>query len=127
MKWSAKDLAKTAVGKKALFGDNPTPSKLKAVRQEVDGIKFDSKLEANYYRHLKILVRSGDVLYFLRQVPFDLVGVKARLDFQVFFADGRVEYHDPKGMITDSWRRNKKQIETLYPHVVIVEIFRGDF
>lgn len=126
-RWTAKQLAGTKTGRKALFGATPKPSKLKAIRQEIDGIKFPSKLEANYYRHLKQLIRAGEVIYFLRQVPFDLDGVKATIDFQIFFTDGRVEYHDPKGRRTASWVRNKKQIETKYPMIVIREIFKGDF
>jgi hypothetical protein len=47
-------------------------SKLKYRNQKtiVDGIIFDSKKEADYYMQLKILKQNGNIIDFLRQVPF---------------------------------------------------------
>ena len=84
----------------------------------VDGIVFDSLKEAQFYRELKIRRdnRDGDVLFFHRQVIFDLPGgTIAKIDFQVFYCDGTIEYIDVKGRRTKSYIRNKKQIEALYP------------
>lgn len=59
-------------------------SKYDNVPTEVDGIKFQSKLEAKYYVELELRRKAGDVLYFLRQVPFHLPGgVIYRVDFQI--------------------------------------------
>ena len=84
----------------------------------VDSVVFDSLKEAEKYRELKIRRDSedGDVLFFHRQVIFDLPGgTVAKIDFQVFYRNGTVEYIDVKGRKTKSYIRNKKQVEALYP------------
>ena len=82
----------------------------------VDGILFDSKKEAQYYRTLQMAKKGGAIDFFLRQVPFDLPGgVKYRLDFLVFWNDGRVTFEDVKGCRTEMYRLKKKQVESLYP------------
>lgn len=59
--------------------------KFRAKVTETDGIKFSSKKEAARYHQLKLLQRNGDVLFFLRQVPFHLDGgVKYVADFMIF-------------------------------------------
>lgn len=81
-----------------------------------DGIKFDSQKEALYYDQLKLKVKAGIVLFFLRQVPFDLPGgIKYRCDFQIFNADGTVQFIDVKGVRTRGYIDKKKQVEALYP------------
>ncbi|BDP44419.1 hypothetical protein DAETH_43880 (plasmid) [Deinococcus aetherius] len=67
----------------------PMGHKYGAVAVERDGMRFDSKLEAAYYDHIKILVTDGEVVGFLRQVPFHLPGnARYVCDFQVFWRDG---------------------------------------
>lgn len=91
-------------------------NKYHAVPVEIDGMRFDSKLEARYYAVLKTLVRSGQVDYFLRQVPFHLPGkVTYRCDFQVFWKEEVVTYVDVKGRDTPMSRLKRKQVEDLYP------------
>ena len=90
--------------------------KYKAKRTDVDGFKFDSKKEAAYYVALKARVQSGEVVFFLRQVPFHLPGnVKYVCDFLEFHADGTCHFTDVKGMRTQAYIRNKKQVESIYP------------
>ena len=90
--------------------------KYNAVRTNIDGIKFDSKREAQYYQELKYRVMAGEVVFFLRQVPFDLPGnTKYRVDFMEFHADGTVHCIDIKGMETAMFKLKKKQVESLYP------------
>jgi len=90
--------------------------KFSAVKTEVDGIRFDSKKEAEYYRELKLRWLSGEVIFFLRQVPFHLPGgVTYRVDFQEFWADGTVHFVDVKGMRTKEYIMKKKMVESLYP------------
>jgi hypothetical protein len=87
----------------------------------IDGIRFQSKKEAKYYKKLILWKKSGFIKYFLRQVPFDLPGnVKYRVDFQVFYPD-RIEYIDVKGHRTKEFILKKKQVEALYP-VKILEL-----
>lgn len=87
-----------------------------------DGIIFSSKKESKYYSELKLRQVTGDVIFFLRQVPFHLTGgVKYVCDFQVFKSDGTVEFVDVKGMRTDMYKLKIKQVEALYP-ITILEV-----
>ena len=90
--------------------------KVFAVRTEVDGIKFDSKAEARYYVALKLRQKAGDVVFFMRQVPFYLPGgVRYVVDFQEFHSDGTVHFIDVKGMETSEFKMKKKMVEATYP------------
>jgi len=90
--------------------------KFHAVRCEQDDIKFSSKSERAFYNKLKILQKSGEVEFFLMQVPFRLPGnTKYVVDFQVFYSDGTVSFIDVKGMTTPMFIMKKKQVEELYP------------
>jgi hypothetical protein len=93
-----------------------TTHKFHAIRTELDGIKFDSKKEAKRYQALLLLIKAGDVLFFLRQVPFHLPGnVKYICDFVIFWTNGEVTFEDVKGMKTAMYILKKKQVEALYP------------
>lgn len=90
--------------------------KFHAVRTEREGIKFPSKLEANYYSKLCLLKQSGHICFFLRQVPFDLPGkVRYIADFLIFFNDGTAEFVDVKGKDTPLSIAKRKMVEALYP------------
>ena len=83
-----------------------------AKKTDVDGIRFDSKKEAKYYQELKLRQMAGEIVFFLRQVPFYLPGgVTYRVDFQEFHADGTVHFVDVKGMRTQSFIAKKKIVE----------------
>lgn len=88
---------------------------------DIDGFRFPSKKEGEYYRQLKLAQGSGSLLFFLRQCPIFLPGgVKMVIDFIEFWADGRVEFVDVKGKKLQSYIDKKKMVEALYP-VTIVE------
>ncbi len=90
--------------------------KFKAVRCERDGKKFPSMLERKYYDLLKLRQKDGDVLFFLRQIPFELPGnVKYLCDYQVFLSDGSVEFVEIKGRDTPMGVLKIKQVEEIYP------------
>ena len=90
--------------------------KYNAIPTEVDGIKFHSKKEARYYQQLVMLQKCGDVIFFLRQVPFHLPGgVVYRVDFMEFRKDGTVHTIDVKGFSTAQYKAKKKMVEALYP------------
>jgi len=90
--------------------------KFNAKACEADNIKFSSKAERRYYYTLKNLQESGEVVFFLRQVPLHLPGnTKYVVDFQVFYADSSVAFVDVKGMSTPMFILKKKQVEDLYP------------
>jgi hypothetical protein len=81
-----------------------------------DGYRFDSKKEAHFYDMLDLARQAGQVVFFLRQVPFHLPGnVTYRVDFLVFYANGDIRFIDVKGYRTKSYITKKKMVEALYP------------
>lgn len=97
----------------------------------VDGIRFDSKLEARRYCELVLLQQAGKIAYFLRQVPFHLPGgVIYRCDFMVIYqkkielspgkfgrdpgGECRVFYEDCKGFDRQDAINKRKQVKALY-------------
>jgi len=96
--------------------------KFNAVRTEVDGISFASKKEAHYYAQLCLARKAGDLLFFLRQVPFHLPGgIRYVCDFAEFWKTGEVRFTDTKGYKTSEYKAKKKMVEALYP-VSILEV-----
>ena len=96
-------------------------SKYNAKKVEIDGIKFDSKAEGEYYLHLKQQVAEREILGFERQKrmllqeSFNVEGVKGKIrpifyvvDFIVTENDGTVTYIDVKGVETDVFKLKKK-------------------
>ena len=92
----------------------------------IDGIEFDSKIEARYYEYLKELEKQGVVSEFLLQKKylllegFDKNGKRIRpihyiADFEVHYTDGRIEVVDIKGFETPDFRIKKKLFEYRYP------------
>ena len=60
--------------------------------------------------------RIGEVVFFLRQVPFHLPGgTKYVVDFQECMAYGTVRFVDVKGFQPKEFIRAKKQVEAMYP------------
>lgn len=90
--------------------------KFNAKRTELNGIKFASRKEAEYYRELLLRQKAGEVVFFLRQIPIHLGGgVKYVVDFLEFWGDGTVHFIDVKGMRTPTYRAKKKMVENFYP------------
>ena len=93
--------------------------KFHAVPVKTDGIQFASKKEAAYYKELKLRQAVGDIVFFLRQVPFHLPGnIVYRCDFQVFEKDGTVRFIDVKGYETKEFKTKKKIVESIYPVII---------
>lgn len=102
-------------------------SKYNAKKVEVDGIKFDSKVEAEYYLHLKEMQEKKEIQGFERQVKmtlqdsFYLEGVKGKIraityvvDFKVTENDGSITYIDVKGIETDVFKMKRKMFMNRY-------------
>lgn len=101
--------------------------KFKAKPVFEDGIRFASKLEHRFYRHVELQKKIGMIVFFLRQVPFHLPGgVRYVCDFQIFYASGDVRFIDVKGVETVEFIMKKKLVEATYP-VTIEVIKKGDF
>ena len=96
--------------------------KFNAKPTTVNDIKFSSKKEAKYYSELLLRQKDGEVLFFLRQVPFHRPGnVRYVCDFQVFLASGEVQFIDVKGMKVEPYPTKKKIIEAIFP-IEIIEV-----
>ncbi len=98
---------------------------------EHDGIKFDSKMERDYYDHLIELEKQGVISEFLMQKEYVIFdgytkdGVKIRpiiyrADFEVHYPDGRIEVIDIKGQPTKDFLIKKKLFEYRYPFELIL-------
>jgi hypothetical protein len=86
----------------------------------LDGIRFDSQAEGRYYSQLKLRQKAGEVVQFLRQVPFHLPGkTKLVVDFMEFHADGTTHFVDVKGMETEAFKIKRRQVEQLYAPIKI--------
>ena len=96
-------------------------SKYKNVKTEVNGILFDSKKEAEYYKNLLLLKQAGEVVDIKLQPEFELQegyikdGAKIRpikyiADFLVVYKDGHIEIIDTKGYRKDKVYLLKKKL-----------------
>lgn len=106
-----------------------------------DGIKFDSKLEAERYAQLKILERAGVIRALELQPSFELLPsfrkngktwrkTVYKADFRYILCDGdRIIIEDVKGstaVITDVFRLKQKMFEYKYPELSIKIVTRKD-
>lgn len=99
----------------------------------VNGIKFDSKLEAKRYLQLKELEKNGTIKDLKRQVPFIIQdeykrkdGKKIRpitykADFTYINDLNNLVVEDTKGYRTDVYKLKKKLVEKKY-NIIIQEI-----
>lgn len=98
--------------------EKPKKSKYHNTRVEFEGLKFDSKHEAEVYANLMLLKRGGAVRAVARQVKFDLPGdIKYIADFVVIYPDNHCEVWDAKSLITKQNRvyiNKKKQMKALW-------------
>lgn len=101
-------------------------SKYNAKRVTVDGIVFDSKVEAEYYELLKIERGTGGIKDFDIQPVFELQPkykhngktiqpIKYIADFTVYNADGTVDIVDIKGMETPVFKLKAKMFRYQNP------------
>lgn len=90
-----------------------------------DGHKFDSKMEADYYRYLSILKFKGEIKdfethpKFILQKGFVYKGKKISeitytSDFKVFYNDGTVGIIDVKGSKTNEFKIKEKMLKFMF-------------
>lgn len=99
--------------------EKPKRAKYGNVRTEIDGMKFDSRHEAEIYQELTLRVRAGELRCVCRQVPFDLPGgIRYIADFVAIAPDMRIEgVYDAKSEATRKNRvyiNKKKQMKALW-------------
>lgn len=103
-------------------------TKYKAKTTLIDGIKFDSKQEGEYYLYLKEQQEKGIIERFELQPKFILQeGFRKEgkwirpivyiADFDIWYKDGTRRIVDVKGVITPEFRIKKKLFEMKYPFV----------
>lgn len=95
------------------------PSKYRAVKVVVNGVRFDSKKEARRWQELQLLEAAGKISDLQRQVNFPLsVNCKKictyRADFTYRQGD-RAVVEDAKGYQTDVFKIKWKLLQLLYP------------
>jgi hypothetical protein len=116
----------------------PGAGKYRNVFTEYNGVKYASKAEAAHAATLDLLVRSGHLRGWTRQVPFYLGCMENRyvVDFLCFAANGLAMAIDVKGFRTATFKKNArlwarygpcplqivkggKVVETIDPHAEI--------
>lgn len=110
-------------------------SKLKNVKVEVDGIKFDSKMEAEYYQYLLDAqwINKADRIIIIKpkfqlQSGYAIGDRKIREisyipDFGISYYGKMLEVHEVKGMATPDWKIKRKLFEYIHkiPLKVVVK------
>lgn len=100
-------------------------NKFGAVKTKVDGITFDSKLEARFYEFVKQLKKEGKIKDFEMQSRFEIFPayvfndkkirkIEYVADFIVRHHDGEFEVIDVKGVETDVFKIKRKLFEHRY-------------
>lgn len=87
---------------------------------EYNGRKYQSKREARHAAELDLLIRSNEVVRWEPQFSIELeidgepIG-SYRIDFKVWWTDGRITYDEVKGYETDLWRLKWAAVHKMYP------------
>lgn len=113
-----KQAAELDLSQKAISARN---GKYNAVKTQIDGIIFDSKKEAEYYKNLLLLKQAGEVVDIKLQPEFELQegyvkdGIKIHpikyiADFLVVHKDGHIDIIDTKGYRKDKVYLLKKKL-----------------
>ena len=99
--------------------EKPRRAKYGNRKVEIDGMKFDSQKEADFYfSRLLPAWRLGELKLLARQVPFDLPGgIKYVADFVIVGMNGDVDVIDTKSEATKKNRvyiNKKKQMKAVW-------------
>jgi len=94
-------------------------NKYKAKQALIDGMKFDSQSEGDYYLQLKLQQQAGLIKSFETQVKEELYAYEVHIgnyyvDFKIIHNDDSIEFLEHKGMATDLWRWKYKMLEAKY-------------
>lgn len=107
--------------------------KYHAIPTVYNGVKFSSRKEARYAQQLDLLVKAGVVSHYDVQPSYELQpsykqgektirDIRYVADFKVFYASGRVEIVDCKGVKTPVYLLKKKLFEYKFPGLRITEV-----
>jgi hypothetical protein len=100
-------------------------NKFGAIKAEVDGYRFDSMREAEYYKELKLRVAAKEIslLQVHPEYSIEIAGVHIGtviLDFAYRDNKGVIHYEDTKGKDTALSRFKRKCVQAQYSIVVEV-------
>lgn len=111
-------------------------SKYKNKKVVVNGIKFDSELEANHYKTLLLLERAGAIKDLRLQVKFELQpsfnkngkhyrAINYIADFVYYdISKEKTVVEDTKGYKTEIYKLKKKLFEYKFPELELKEIMK---
>lgn len=93
-------------------------SKYRATKQEIDGIVFDSKMEAARYNDLKLLEKAGEIESLIVHPVFpivvnDTVICRYIADFSYYEGEKKI-VEDVKGFKTRDYILKKKLVKAIY-------------
>lgn len=93
-------------------------NKYKNVKQEYNGLRYDSKKEAARAAELDVLVKAKEIKKWERQITLPLFfnGYKIcgyRIDFVIWDKNNTIILEEVKGFETDVWRLKKKILEAI--------------
>lgn len=108
-------------------------TKYHAKKTEVDGIKFDSKRESEWYKKYREMEKKGEIRDLELQPRFELQEsfrkhgkayrrIEYVADFRFTDKNGIDHIVDVKGMITPVYKLKKKLFEYKYPSLHIEEV-----
>lgn len=90
-------------------------NKYHAVKTEYGGVTYDSKLEARFAALLDQYQRAGMIRSWTRQIPFRMPdGSIHRVDFMVFYGDGKFSLVEVKGRDLAAGRLKRAVVEEKY-------------
>ena len=121
--FTIKDIQNSAVGhlnKHLLEEKEVKKSKYRNTKTEVNGIKFASKKEADFYKKLLILLKAGKIGFLELQVPFELnEGGSHSLKYVADFVwidteTGEKVVCDTKGFRTREYIKKRKLMYKIY-------------
>jgi hypothetical protein len=125
---------------KRIFKNPRKKSKYGNRKVTVNGIRFDSVAESEYYRHLIWLKQAGEVESFELQPKFELLpkfkkngksirAMKYIADFRVTYTGGTVEIVDVKGAVTKEFAIKRKLFNYNYPDLdlKVIKLVRGEW
>jgi hypothetical protein len=95
-----------------------TIEEIKKYNLSIQGNRFDSMAEAQYYLSLRDLEMHGEITHIELQPAFILQEspkIKYVADFKVIWADGREEILDVKGVETQAFRIKMRLFKAKYP------------
>lgn len=125
--WTLKDienLQKRGLGVVNSPKPAPKKSKYNSIKEEVDGILFDSKKEARRYKELKLLLKSGEIGFLELQKSYELNeggshSLKYVADFEYRDSKtGELIVEDTKGFKTREYRKKRLLMRKVHGIVI---------